>query len=173
MSVLDQLHELEQRVAQRLRELEPMVAEYRELEDVARRLGIARGEVDAGAGDASAQDTARTAGELLDRPESVAPEQNANGDAQGASAPARRRRRQPAAVSKPRTRRKPGTRASAGSRQEDVLRLIRQRPGVTVRDLGQELGVDSTGLYRVVRRLESDGQIRKEGRKLEPADGGN
>src|SRR4051812_23475771 len=40
MSVLDQFRDAEQRIAQRLKELEPAVAEYRELEVVAQRLGI-------------------------------------------------------------------------------------------------------------------------------------
>ena len=40
MSVLDDLRKAEQRVAQRLKELEPAVAEYQELQEVAKRLGI-------------------------------------------------------------------------------------------------------------------------------------
>jgi DNA-binding MarR family transcriptional regulator len=36
-----------------------------------------------------------------------------------------------------------------------------------VREAGQELGVDPTGLYRVVQRLEQAGQLRKKGRALE------
>src|SRR4051812_1013748 len=40
VSVLDDLRAAEQRVAKRLKELEPAVAEYRELEEVAQRLGI-------------------------------------------------------------------------------------------------------------------------------------
>jgi hypothetical protein len=40
VSVLDDLRAAERRVAERLKELEPAVAEYRELETVARRLGI-------------------------------------------------------------------------------------------------------------------------------------
>src|SRR4051812_3569142 len=40
MSVLDQVRALEQQVLQRLRELRPLVAEYRDLEKVAERLGL-------------------------------------------------------------------------------------------------------------------------------------
>ena len=46
VSVLDELRAAEQRVAQRLKELEPAVAEYSELAEVANRLGI---DVDAAA----------------------------------------------------------------------------------------------------------------------------
>lgn len=42
MAVLDQLKDLERQVAGRLRELEPLVAEYQELQQVAQRLGIER-----------------------------------------------------------------------------------------------------------------------------------
>ena len=42
MSLLDRLKKLEADVAKRLRELEPAVREYRELEKVAQRLGIER-----------------------------------------------------------------------------------------------------------------------------------
>src|SRR3954466_6225253 len=44
MSVLDQIRALEQQVLQRLRELRPLVAEYRDLEKVAERLGLRRDE---------------------------------------------------------------------------------------------------------------------------------
>jgi hypothetical protein len=40
MSVLDQFRDAEQRVAARLKEREPAIAEFRELEEVARRLRI-------------------------------------------------------------------------------------------------------------------------------------
>jgi hypothetical protein len=56
VSVLDDFRAAEQRVAQRLKELEPAVAEYRELEAVAQRLGI-----DSGAPDAEPAPAAETA----------------------------------------------------------------------------------------------------------------
>ena len=40
MSVIDDLKGLEDRVAQRMTELRPLVDEYRELEQVAERLGV-------------------------------------------------------------------------------------------------------------------------------------
>src|SRR3954451_21382835 len=42
MSLLDQVRALEQQVNKRLRELGPLVAEYRDLEKVAERLGLRR-----------------------------------------------------------------------------------------------------------------------------------
>jgi hypothetical protein len=135
MAVIDQLRDLERQVVGRLRELEPMVAEYRELEQVAQRLGIDR---------QAAQRTRRTA--------------------RTASTTTR-------AKSSPRTttRRRRRNAAAPGSRQQDVLRLVSERPGITVPELGRELSVDPTGLYQIVRRLEGRGEIRKVGARLEPA----
>src|SRR3954465_1761820 len=77
VSVLDQFRDAEKRVAQRLKELEPAVAEYRDLEVVAQRLGI----------DTSATAPARAA-RTRRRKASAAP-----AEANGAAAPARRRPR--------------------------------------------------------------------------------
>ena len=144
MSVLDEFRDAEKRVAQRLKELEPAVAEYRELEAVAKRLGIND--------DATAQ---------------PAP----------AAKPASARRRSaqkrtPRAVKAPATRKPAATRSRSnsrpGDRDQQVLELVRGRPGVTVREVGNELGLDPTGLYRVVGRLEQRGELRKTGRNLQP-----
>jgi MarR family len=117
LSVLDQLHGLEQQVAKRLSELEPLVAEYEELKKVAERLGVK---------------------------------------------PARRQTRK-------RSPRRPANGGSRGAeRRAAVMAVVKRRPGITVAELGSELGVDPTGLYRVIARLEEQGQLRKNGRALEP-----
>jgi hypothetical protein len=154
VSVLDQFRDAEQRVAQRLKELEPAVAEYRELEVVAQRLGI----------DVSSTAPARAPRR---RKASAAP---AKGN--GASAPARRRRRATPAEADgvtPATRGR--RRTTPGRREEQLLALIRDRPGLTVADAGKAMRVDPTGLYRVVSRLEQRGDVRKTGRELHPAAG--
>ena len=145
MSVLDDFRAAEHRIAQRLKELEPAVAEYRELEVVAKRLGLIDGA------------TAHPA-------------------AAAEPAPARRRsarKRTPSEAKAPVTRKgaPPGSRRNLrpGQREQQVLELVRGRPGITVREVGNELGVDPTGLYRVVGRLEQRGELRKKGRNLQPA----
>jgi MarR family protein len=141
MSVVDDLLNLETRVARRMKELRPMVDEYRELEQVAQRLGIADG--------------ATTAGQA-----STGRRERASG---GAAGSASKRARTGGA--------KPGRSRASGSgngRQAQVAGLVKQRPGITVRELGAELGVDPTSLYRVVHRLEQDGTIKKQGRQLQP-----
>jgi CRP-like cAMP-binding protein len=144
VSVLDQFRDAEQRVAQRLKELEPAVAEYRELEAVAKQLGIKH---TATAKPASAVKPTAT------RRRST-------------------RKRTPSAAKAPATQ-KPAPRRSRsnsrpGQREQQVLELVRGRPGITVREVGNELGVDPTGLYRVVGRLEQRGELRKTGRNLQP-----
>ena len=130
MSVIDELKGLEDRVAQRMTELRPLVDEYRELEQVAQRLGV------------TAPASADTA------------------------APRRRPRRRarssaPAAASA-------GTRARTNGRRDQLLAAVKARPGITVREVGAELGVDPTSLYRIVHRLEQDGALQKSGRELRP-----
>jgi uncharacterized membrane protein len=107
VSVLEEIRSLESQVLTRLRELEPLLAEYQELRQAAERLGLDY---------------------------------------------------------KPDGRRKP---VNAGERDRQVLEAVRKQPGITVPQLGKALGVDYTGLYRVVRRLEGSGQIRKNGARLE------
>jgi hypothetical protein len=140
MPVLDQLKDLENQVAGRLAELEPLVAEYHELQQVAERLGIK-------------------------------PRAAASAPAAAAATPRRRatRRKSAASAGGRRTSRRRRNAAAPGSRQADVLRLVTDRPGITVPELGRELSVDPTGLYQIVRRLEGRGELRKVGPRLEPA----
>jgi hypothetical protein len=89
-------------------------------------------------------------------------------DAQARTRPASKPRAgaKPSTASAPRPRRR--RTASGVSRRDQVLALVNERPGVTVPVIGKELKVDPTGLYRVVRGLEKEGLIRKEGTELRP-----
>jgi CRP-like cAMP-binding protein len=62
-----------------------------------------------------------------------------------------------------------GTRARTNGRRDQLLEMVKARPGITVREIGSELGVDPTSLYRIVHRLEADGALRKRGRELLPS----
>jgi hypothetical protein len=147
VSVLDHFRDAEQRVARRLKELEPAVAEYRELEEVAQRLGIAPAK--------TATQTPTKRATSRRKP----PRTRATGTAT-ASSPAKGAARRSRSTARP------------GQRGEQLIELVRARPGITVRDAGKELGVDPTGLYRVIHRLEQGGRLRKHGRGLEPVTGG-
>ena len=157
MSVLDQFRTAEEQVAKRLGELKPLVAEYHELEQVAERLGLSVGN------DARAADTrprASTEPARRRRRAAKAPAGSAaskrNGSADGASAKRAVVATQERPARSPRTERAGSSRASR--RQQDVLRLVKQRPGITVSEIAKELGVDATGLYRPVYKLEQQGE---------------
>jgi hypothetical protein len=86
----------------------------------------------------------------------------------------RPRRRRAQAKAAPTTRHSPATAkrrtpARRSQRREQVLELVTQRPGITVSELGKDLNVDPTSLYRVVNGLHRHGQITKTGRELRPA----
>jgi len=44
-----------------------------------------------------------------------------------------------------------------------LIALVVARPGITVAQAAQEIGVDATALYPVIRRLEQHGRLRKLG----------
>jgi hypothetical protein len=52
------------------------------------------------------------------------------------------------------------------TRRDRVLELVRERPGITVPELVEEMKVNRTSLYPVVRQLVSDGLIEKSGAQL-------
>ena len=126
------------------------MAEYRELEQVAERLAMSR-DARATGGGRSPRSGSR-AGVAAQAPAATP------------KAPATTGRR---STGRRRTRSRRNA-VAPGSRQQDVLRLVTERPGISVPELGKELGVDPTGLYQIVRRLEGRGVIHKDGRQLQP-----
>jgi winged helix-turn-helix DNA-binding protein len=140
MSLVDELREMERQVTRRLQELEPMVAEYQELRKIAERIG-------------------EQVADATNAPKATKPRAKASA---AAGRPARTRK--PPRASKP-----AAGRELRGKRDEDIIRIVTEQPGITVAQVGKELGVDPTGLYRVVRRLQAAGRIRKQGLGLKPA----
>ncbi len=56
-------------------------------------------------------------------------------------------------------------RRQGGTRAQQALEVVRQQPGVSVRELSEKLGVKHPNyMYRVMNELEGDGSVRKEGR---------
>jgi hypothetical protein len=143
MSVLQELSDLRQRAEARLTELEPLVAEYQQLQAVLAKLGT---------------------DDLPRRATAAKPATRRRASAK----PARKR-----ATPAKRAGRGTGRRRAAapGSREGDVVRLVTQRPGISVPEIARELNVDPTGLYAIVRRLTAKGQMRKDGTKLEMVTG--
>lgn len=90
------------------------------------------------------------------------------GNLGSATAPARRARRPRAAApgaARTVTRRR---RATGGTRATQALDLVRSAPGISIPELAAKMGIKQNYLYRVLPRLESDGQVEKRGRGWHP-----
>jgi hypothetical protein len=75
-----------------------------------------------------------------------------------ASAPRRRRRR--AASGNGRRGRPRGS----GTRGAQALELVKARPGITIPELAEAMGIKQNYLYRVMPGLADEGKVRKSGR---------
>lgn len=82
-------------------------------------------------------------------------------------APARRGRRaggataSKAASGGPRRRGRP---RGSGKRARQVLELVRARPGITIPEMAEAMGIQPNYLYRVLPTLKSEGQVQKRGK---------
>jgi septal ring factor EnvC (AmiA/AmiB activator) len=121
------LSDVERQVRDRLKELEPLVAEAEQLRRVLESFEQARAEP------------------------------------AKAAAP----RRKPRARTGARRGRPAGS--ATGSRAAEALRLVDERPGITVSELADAMGIGTTYLYRVMPSLERAGKVRKAGTGYEPA----
>jgi hypothetical protein len=56
-------------------------------------------------------------------------------------------------------------RRAGGTRADEALAAIRKQPGISVRELSEQIGIKHPNyLYRVMAQLESDGAVKKQGR---------
>jgi hypothetical protein len=92
------------------------------------------------------------------------------GNSSGAATPTRRGRRRSAASSATGTGRRGRPRGS-GTRAKQALELVRSRPGITIPEIADAIGIQQNYLYRVLPSLQKEGQVRKEGRGWHPAKG--
>lgn len=120
----DFLDEKRSEIDSRLRELKPLVEEYRRLEKAAAAL--------AGVG--------------------------------GNGAPTRRRRRRSTGSGPGR-----GRPRGSGARSKQALELVRTRPGITISELADTMGIKANYLYRVMPSLAAEGQVTKRGKGWHPA----
>jgi hypothetical protein len=143
MSLVDEAREVRERIVARLRELEPLVAEYNELQKVAGEMGI-----DSGERVSAATTNTRAPREKRQR----------------ATRHSRQTKSTGKRVSSPR---------SAGVTNDEVaqrmLEAVRDKPGKSVADYGELLALAPATLYRPTRELSAAGAIVKRGRQLFPA----
>jgi len=79
-----------------------------------------------------------------------------------------RGRRAAATTTARRTRRTRGRRGGA-TRANQALELVRGKPGITIPEIAKQMGIEPNYLYRVLPRLQQDGQIKKDGAGWVPA----
>jgi hypothetical protein len=138
MSLLDEARAVRARVAARLRELEPLVTEYNELQKLAAEMGLHEHE--------SVPDAA-TPDELPAEPAEVP-------------------RRPPGAGSQGRAAAVPESGGASDLIAARVLEAVRAHPGKTVAEYAALLEVAPGTLYRPVRELTTEGAIVKRARQL-------
>ena len=139
----DFLEETRAKIAERLKELKPLVDEYHQLEEAERALSGVRSS--GGASSRSAAPRARRA------PSSRASASSSSGSA--AATGAKRR----------------GRPKGSGTRAKQAEELVKARPGITIPELAETMGIKQNYLYRVLPSLREQGKVRKSGRGWHPA----
>ncbi len=74
-------------------------------------------------------------------------------------APTRRRRRGSGGSGSGR-----GRPRGSGARSKQALELVRARPGITISELADTMGIKANYLYRVMPSLASEGKVTKRGK---------
>jgi len=124
----DFLDEKRREIADRLRELKPLVDEYQRLEAAAAAL------------------------------DGVRP---SNGVA-------RRGPGRPRGATTRKTGARRGRPRGSGTRAKQALELVRSKPGITIPELAEAMGIKQNYLYRVLPGLQKDGLVTKRGRGWHP-----
>ena len=83
------------------------------------------------------------------------------GSAATATAPTRRRRSSSSPSSNGRRRGRP---RGSGTRAAQALQLVGERPGITIPELADAMGIKQNYLYRVMPGLADEGKVTKSGR---------
>jgi hypothetical protein len=135
------LDEKHKEIQARLKELKPLVDEYRELEAADKALsGLGK------SGNSGAATSSSTAG------------------ASAAAAPARRTRRASSRRASGGGSGRRGRPRGSGTRAAQALDLVRDRPGITIPEMAQAMGIQQNYLYRVLPGLAEEGKVVKSGR---------
>jgi hypothetical protein len=57
----------------------------------------------------------------------------------------------------------------SGNRPIEALALVEAKPGITIPEMGKEMGITPNYLYRVLPELAKDGKVQKQGKGWVPA----
>lgn len=150
----DFLADKRREIVKRLAELEPLVAEYRRVEEASAALaGLPAPTGATTSTNGRKRGPGRPRGSKSTKPAS--------------SVPAAKSGRKAGAKGSGGVKR-PGRRKGSGSRAAQALAFVGEQPGITVPELANKMGTAATYLYKVLPSLERDEQIRREGRRWYP-----
>jgi len=135
----DFLDEKRSEIRTRLKELKPLVDEYQRLEAAAAAL-------DGVPANAAAPGATGTAVARRARAQSAPKRAKTNGNGSG-------RRGRP---------------KGTGTRGAEALALVRSKPGITIPEIAEQMGIKQNYLYRVLPGLADDGLVKKDGRGWHP-----
>src|SRR3954454_16258937 len=139
----DFLEEKKREINARLKELRPLVDEYHRLEAAAAALD--------GVGDTAAAPSAPARSAGTSRRGGGGGTRAGSSTSGGGSGTGRR-----------------GRPRGSGTRSKQALELVRARPGISIPEMAQEMGIQQNYLYRVLPSLQKDGLVRKDGRGWHP-----
>jgi DNA-binding MarR family transcriptional regulator len=60
-------------------------------------------------------------------------------------------------------------RRGSNTRADQALELVREKPGITIPEIARAMKIEPNYLYRVLPRLASDGQVKRDGQGWHPA----
>ena len=63
----------------------------------------------------------------------------------------------------------PQASVAAVTRASQALELVREKPGITIPEIAKAMKIQPNYLYRVLPRLASDGQVKRDGQGWHPA----
>ena len=63
----------------------------------------------------------------------------------------------------------PRRRRGGNTRANQALELVRERPGITIPEIAKAMKIEPNYLYRVLPRLASDGQVKRDGQGWHPS----
>jgi hypothetical protein len=66
-------------------------------------------------------------------------------------------------------RRRRGRPRGSGTRSLQALELVKAKPGITISELSDSMGIKANYLYRVLPALEADGKVKKRKKGWHPA----
>jgi hypothetical protein len=65
--------------------------------------------------------------------------------------------------------RRRGRPRGSGTRSAQAVALVQAKPGITIPEMGKEMGITPNYLYRVLPELAKEGKVKKAGKGWEPA----